>query len=59
MSRTDYKKGYYGRLLSWQLMSNRINSKFQVTRLSQPIFNTPVLTGYWRVQTIDSVFRIP
>ena len=34
------------------LCQHRINSKFQVTRLSQPIFNTPVMTGYWCVQTI-------
>ena len=41
------------------LYQHRINSKFQVTQLSQPVFNTPVITGYWRVQTIDSVFHIP
>ena len=23
------------------------------------IFNTPVITGYWRVQTMDREFRIP
>ena len=38
---------------------HRINSNFQVTRLSQPLFNTLVITGYWRVQTIDIVFHIP
>ena len=40
-------------------MSTSNKLKIQVTRLSQPIFNTPVITGYWGVQTIDSVFRIP